>query len=150
MTTTSSSDSTVAGRRRPDRPGGPMAAAVRHLTSQFGRPRGLLGVVAGRIMSKRGSNVDRNLWLVDRAEIEADHRLLELGPGPGVALVAAARAATRGEVYGVDHSATMLRMAARRVRRAGVADRVTLLAGRAQVLHHDLRHFDRIYCMNVW
>lgn len=126
------------------------AALARHLYSQFGRPRGPLGVMAGRIMAKRGSNVERNVWLIERAAIEPEHLVLELGPGPGVALVAAARAATDGHVYGVDHSSTMLEMAARRARRAGVADRVTLIQGRAQVLHYDLRDLDRIYAMNVW
>ncbi|MGI9596703.1 MAG: class I SAM-dependent methyltransferase, partial [Acidimicrobiales bacterium] len=87
---------------------------VTHLTSQFSRPRGQLGMVAGRIMSRRGSNVDRNLWLVGLLDLQPDHRVLELGPGPGIALAAAAKTVTVGELVALDHSVAMLRQTATR------------------------------------
>lgn len=54
--------------------------------SQFGRPRGLLGRLAGRIMASRGSNLARNQWAVELLEVRPDDRILEVGFGPGVAV----------------------------------------------------------------
>lgn len=123
---------------------------VGHLTSQFAQPRGVLGRAAGRIMSKRGSNVDRNLWLVDLLELESSHRVLEIGPGPGVALEAMARVVHDGELVAVDHSTTMLRQSAKRNRLLVDERRLTLIEGSAEQLPPRLGRFDRIYAMNVW
>ena len=120
------------------------------LRSQFSHPRGLLGSLAGRIMSKRGSNVERNLWLVELLKLEAKHRVLELGPGPGVALAAVSAAVTEGEVVGIDHSATMISQSTSRNRQAIEQGRVRPVQSSALELPHDLGRFDRIYSMNVW
>ncbi len=101
-------------------------------------------------MARRGSNVERNLRLVELLELESHHRVLELGPGPGVALAAAARQVTTGRLVAVDHSATMLRQCAARNRVLLKAGRLTLIEGRAESLPDVLGPFDRIYAMNVW
>lgn len=121
-----------------------------HLYSQFSRPRGPLGALAGRIMSSRGSNVERNRWLIDLLSLEPENRVLELGPGPGVALELAAAKASHGQLVGIDHSSTMLRQARRRNRAAVSDGRVRLIKGSAEALPADVGPFDRIYCMNVW
>lgn len=128
----------------------PGKRVVEYLVSQFHRPRGPVGRLAGRIMAARGSNVDRNLWLVGLLELEPDHRVLEIGPGPGVALAAVGETVTNGQIVGIDHSTTMLSQATARNRSLIAADRLRLLAGSAEVLPADLGRFDRIYCMNVW
>ena len=125
-------------------------AIMTYLVSQFHRPRGSMGALAGRLMATRRSNVDRNLWLVDLLQIEPDHRVLELGPGPGVALAAAARVVTDGQLVAVDHSTTMLRQASRRNTTAVAERRLRLVEASAEALPADLGRFDRIYCMNVW
>lgn len=121
-----------------------------HLVSQFERPRGPLGRVAGRIMARRGSNVDRNLHLVELLELKPDHAVMELGPGPGVALEAAARTVTRGRLVAVDHSVTMLRQTAARNRSVMDDGRLTLVRADARHLDLELEGFDRIFAMNVW
>jgi SAM-dependent methyltransferase len=123
---------------------------IAYLIDQFRQPHGPIGHLAGRIMARRGSNVERNLWMVGLLELAADHRVLEIGPGPGVALAAAAERVTAGELVAVDHSATMLRQARRRNRAGVAAGRVRLIEGSAEALPPDLGAFDRIYCMNVW
>ena len=60
-----------------------------HLYDQFREPRGPLGVLAGRIMSKRSSNRERSAWTVDLLDVQPDDRILELGYGPGLGLEAA-------------------------------------------------------------
>jgi SAM-dependent methyltransferase len=122
----------------------------RHVVSQFHRPRGALGRVAGLVLARRPSNRRRNLWTVDRLEIEPHHRVLELGYGPGVAVEACARRARRGEVVGVDHSEVMQRVATRRNARAAAEGRVRLLvAGFDALPGLDLGGpFDRILAVN--
>lgn len=126
----------------------PLAPVKHHLYSQFARPRGPLGAMAGRIMSTRGSNVERNRWLVSLLDLEPGHRVLEIGPGPGVALadvVAVART-----VIAVDHSSRMLAQARRRNQRAAKSGQLRLIHGSAEDLPDGLGLFDRIYTMNVW
>jgi ubiquinone/menaquinone biosynthesis C-methylase UbiE len=101
-------------------------------------------------MATRGSNVERNRWLVDLLQLERSHRVLELGPGPGVALAAASSIVVDGEIVGVDHSTTMIAQATRRNRPAVQAGRVQLREGSAEDLPADLGRFDRVYSMNVW
>lgn len=101
-------------------------------------------------MATRGSNVDRNLWLVDLLELERHHRVLEIGPGPGVALAAVGEKVTDGHIVGLDHSATMLSQSKSRNRTMVSSGRLSLRLGSADKLPDGLGRFDRIYCMNVW
>jgi SAM-dependent methyltransferase len=124
---------------------------VSTLKDQFRRPRGPLGVVAGRIMGRRSSNGERTRETVRRLELGPAARVLEIGYGPGVGIVAAAQAAPNGIVVGIDHSSTMRSMALRAAQRAGVAERVDLRIGDiADGLPPGLGPFDAAFCCNVW
>ena len=57
-----------------------------HIVAQFGKPTGLLGKFAGLIMSKRGSNLERNMWAISLLELQPKDRVLEVGFGPGIAI----------------------------------------------------------------
>jgi SAM-dependent methyltransferase len=126
------------------------APIVAHLTSQFERPRGLLGPIVGRIMGRPGTNVDRNLRLLELIELRPDDRVLEVGPGPGVALAAVAERVTTGRLVAVDHSAAMLRQTARRNAGPLADGRLTLIEGDVQLLPANIGRFELIYAMNVW
>lgn len=79
-------------------------------------------------------------------DVRAGEVVLEIGPGTGQGLVALARSAGKsGRAYGVDISAGMLRTAGRRVRRAGLADRVSLLQGDATHLPFRSGSFGAIF-----
>lgn len=82
------------------------------MISQFGRPRGAGGRLAGWVMAHRGSNRKRNRWVVSLLDVRPADRVLEIGFGPGVALGELVRRA--GQVHGVDHSDLMVRLARRR------------------------------------
>jgi SAM-dependent methyltransferase len=123
---------------------------MRHLGEQFRRPRGPLGLVAGRIMSRRASNIERSRWTVELLDLRADARVLELGYGPGLGIEAALRAAPDGHVVGIDHSSTMRNMAAKRNSAAVRRERATLLVGDAENPPATLGTFDAIFCCNVW
>jgi ubiquinone/menaquinone biosynthesis C-methylase UbiE len=79
-------------------------------------------------MAHRGSNRQRNRWVVELLAVRPADRVLEVGFGPGLAIAELARRATRGHVYGVDRSEVMVRQASRR-NRAGIR------AGRVELLH---------------
>jgi len=126
----------------------------RYLISQFGRPRGPVGWLAGRIMAARGSNRLRNRWTVDLMELQPAHRVLELGYGPGLALGEVCARQPGGAVVGLDHSPEMHRMAAARNRAAVGSGLLTLRTGSAEApaIFDDpalAGPFDRILAVNV-
>ena len=61
------------------------------LVSQFHRPHGFGGRVAGWVMANRGSNRERNIWAVGLLDVQAQDRVLEIGFGPGIAIQEFAR-----------------------------------------------------------
>jgi arsenite methyltransferase len=86
---------------------------MRVFDSAFGHPRGLAGRLGGAVMAR--GNVEQERWAVRRAELRPRMSVLVIGPGPGVGLdLAAARVGPEGRVVGVDPSATMRDLAARR------------------------------------
>jgi ubiquinone/menaquinone biosynthesis C-methylase UbiE len=94
---------------------------------QFGHPRGIGGRLAGWVMAHRSSNQQRNRWVVSLLDVQPTDRVLEIGFGPGLAIAELSRRTTRGVVYGVDHSATMLKQATKRNAAAIRAQRVELI-----------------------
>jgi len=119
------------------------------IVSQFERPHGLLGRLAGLVMVKRPSNRARNNWTVNLLALEPDHKVLEIGCGPGLALKACAKSVMTGQVIGIDHSDLMVRQAQHglsseinkgllEVRRAGLDE-----------LTRELTGFDRVFSINV-
>jgi ubiquinone/menaquinone biosynthesis C-methylase UbiE len=77
-------------------------------------------------MAHRGSNRQRNRWAVSLLDVQPMDRVLEIGFGPGVAIAELAAHATRGHVYGIDHSEVMVQQASRRNAAAIRAHRVHL------------------------
>ena len=120
------------------------------LVSQFGRPRGPLGRLAGAVMAWRPSNRTRGTATLDRLGIARGDRVLELGFGPGVTLAEAAARANPGPVTGLDHSETMVRAARRRNARALAEGRVRLVHGSAADLADLETGFDKAYAVNVY
>ncbi|MEV4286346.1 methyltransferase domain-containing protein [Nonomuraea bangladeshensis] len=100
--------------------------AIRYLVSQAHRPRGVVGWANGWMFAHRPSNRKRNIWAVSLLDVRPTDRVLEVGFGPGVAIAEFAARATRGQVFGIDHSRAMVRRAARRNAAAVRARRVHL------------------------
>ena len=119
------------------------------LVSQFHRPHGMLGQLAGFVLAHRKSNRERNLWTLSLLDIQPGDRVLELGFGPGVSIAAASRLAPEGFVVGVDHSHTMLRMASRRNAAAIKAGRVQLIEASLAKLPPFEEPFDKVFAVNA-
>jgi demethylmenaquinone methyltransferase/2-methoxy-6-polyprenyl-1,4-benzoquinol methylase len=72
--------------------------------------------------------------------------ILEIGFGTGGSLVELAQAVGRsGTVHGIDISPNMVAAARKKLNRAGVGDRVTLICGDATHLPYSERYFDGIF-----
>jgi SAM-dependent methyltransferase len=121
---------------------------MKAVVAQFHRPHGAGGRAAGWVMAHRGSNRQRNLWAAGLLDVQPEDRVLEIGFGPGIAIEAMARRATRGHVVGVDHSELMVRQATRRNAAAVRAGRVDLRLGNAEDLPAFDARFDKILAAN--
>jgi len=108
-------------------------ALDRDAIGQGHHPRGAAGSVTGWVFAHRPSNRQRNRWVVSLLDVRPADQVLELGFGPGVAVAELVRAGA-GHVYGIDHSAVMLRQASRRNAAAIRAGRVTLINAPADQL----------------
>jgi len=74
--------------------------------------------------------------------------VLEIGFGPGLAIAELARRASRGRVYGIDHSEVMVRQASRRNAAAIRAERVELLYASVDRLPRFDEPLDAIVAVN--
>lgn len=132
-------------------------AAVRLLdrdaVGQGHNPHGAAGSVSGWVFAHRPSNRQRNRWAASLLAVKPTERVLEIGFGPGVAVAELVRNGAN-HVYGIDHSAVMLRQASRRNAAAIGAGRVTLLQAPVDQLPEDLDGpFDAILavnCLGFW
>ncbi|HEY2791354.1 MAG TPA: class I SAM-dependent methyltransferase [Micromonosporaceae bacterium] len=117
------------------------------LISQAHRPRGFLGHLNGLLFAYRSSNRRRNRWVVGLLDVQPTDRVLEIGFGPGIAIHELARRA--GHVFGVDHSAVMVRHAGRRNAAAVRAGRVELIQASVIALPRFAEPLDAILAVNT-
>ena len=121
---------------------------ARRVVGQFSNPHGVGGRLAGWVMAHRSSNRQRNRWVVSVLDVQPTDRVLEIGFGPGLAVEALGRLASRGTVLGVDHSNVMVRRARRRNGPAVRAGRVDLRLGSVETLPDFEGPVDKILAVN--
>lgn len=122
----------------------------KRIVRQFHQPRGLLGSLAGMIMANRPSNIERNNRTVDLLDIQPDEHVLEIGFGPGLALRRISDGLEGGRVVGLDHSATMLRQASRRNRKALAEGKIELHQTGIDQYKSSNGLFDKVLAINVY
>ena len=121
----------------------------RTVVRQFHDPTGPGGHLAGWVMGRRSSNVQRNRWAVHLLAVQPTDRVIEVGCGPGVAIAALAARATDGMVVGVDHSDVMIGQARRRNAAAVGAGRVQLVHAPVERLDLTMGPFDAALAVNT-
>jgi cyclopropane fatty-acyl-phospholipid synthase-like methyltransferase len=119
------------------------------IVSQFRKPEGALGVLAGWVMANRPSNRKRNSWTVDLLDLKPGMTVLEIGCGPGIGLQRCAKKIGKGKLVGIDHSAVMIKQARRRISAAIRRGRAELHRAGLDWLECQPERFDRIYSLNV-
>lgn len=121
---------------------------LRRVAGQFHRPHGMGGHLAGWVMAHRSSNRERNRWVVSLLNVQPADRVLEIGFGPGIATTELSRLASRGQIFGIDHSQVMLRQASKRNSVAVRAGRVDLRLGSVELLPDFGAPLDKILAVN--
>jgi ubiquinone/menaquinone biosynthesis C-methylase UbiE len=117
--------------------------------AQFGRPTGFWGRAAGLLMAHRSSNRRRNAWAVSLLEVRPNDRVLEIGFGPGLAILELSHLARDGSVCGLDHSELMVRQARRRNADGIGRGVVDLRVGSVDALPAFDAPFDKILAVNA-
>jgi SAM-dependent methyltransferase len=129
--------------------GGPIIQSLRRfLRAQFGRPTGFVGYLAGRIMARRPSNIERIRWVLSLLQVGPTDRVFVVGFGPGVSIQMVSDIARQGFVAGVDHSEEMVKQAVRRNAEAVRSGRVALRVGSASNPPSFDAPFDKIFTIN--
>ncbi|MEK3934714.1 class I SAM-dependent methyltransferase [Sporosarcina sp. FSL W7-1349] len=113
---------------------------------QFGKPEGMLGGIAGRLMAS--TNVEKNKWTISLLNIQSSDYVLEIGFGPGIATELVSKVIHDGHYVGIDYSDVMLRQARKRNKKALQEGKVTLkLEEVSNISPSDLK-FDTVFSVN--
>jgi len=112
----------------------------------FGRPRGLLGRLGGRIMGR--SNAGWGIEVSDLLQVAPTDRVLEVGFGSGVVIDHLSKLAGAGMVVGIDASPEMLTQARARNMSAIRGGGVDLRHGSVEQLPFDDNSFDKALAIN--
>lgn len=118
------------------------------LNKQYPCPQGVMGRVAGELMVHQHGK--ETAWTVAAADVQPADRVLEIGFGAGKAIEMLAEKTSRGSVAGIDRSATMVKRARARNRRAVRAGRVTLQQGDAAHLPFGEQQFDKVISIHTF
>lgn len=121
------------------------------IQNQAGNPSGLVGRFFGWMMSV--FNRTDNRWTIELLHLQPTDRLLEVGFGPGQAIEFAAAKITQGLIAGIDHSETMVKVAAKRNAVAIAEKRVQLRQAEVEALPYPDHYFDKacsINCIYFW
>ncbi len=100
-------------------------------------------------MANRSSNIERNLWTIEKLKINPGDAILEIGCGPGIALSEASKFIDEGQIIGLDHSQTMIKQAAVRVRKHNRGNKIQLVLGTLNNISERNQLFDKIFSVNV-
>jgi SAM-dependent methyltransferase len=117
---------------------------ARAINRQASAPHGLFGRFLTFLWSLEHRRVNRGT--LDRLDLASNHRVLEIGCGPGVALASAAEKAAYAEA--VDVSDTVVAAATRRNRAAIEAGRVAVRRIDGANLELQTESFDRVFSVH--
>ena len=121
---------------------------VEKIVTQFAKPSGFWGNIAGFIMAHRSSNLERNAWAIALLDLQPADRILEIGFGPGVTIQKMSERVPDGVIWGIDHSDVMFRQASKRNQAAIAAGRVRLVLASVSQLPAFGGPFDKILDVN--
>jgi SAM-dependent methyltransferase len=120
--------------------------AVR-MAEQMRCPRGLWGGFAASIMKRY--NEQAEVWTVEQLQVGPADCVLEIGFGPGLGLRQVLKGLSAGNVYGIDMSPRMVRMASRTNFEALQSGKLQLQIGSADHLPYKDAMFDKVFAVNV-
>src|SRR5690606_29957451 len=119
---------------------------IKNLRSQFKKPEGLLGSIAGMLMTIFGK--EKNKWTLSLLNLKQDDHVLEIGFGPGIGIEIASKIIQNGKIIGIDFSEKMLKKAYQRNKKAIQKGKVELIHADVENLPSFQLHFDKVYSIN--
>ncbi|MDN4075156.1 class I SAM-dependent methyltransferase [Fictibacillus terranigra] len=122
-----------------------------NIFEQFEKPEGLLGKLAGKIMSSE--NKELNEWTISALQPGAGDRLLEVGYGPGVGIEYVCSNYPSCRIVGYDVSHVMKKQAESRNDSFIKEGRVELFEGPITSADEHTPKFDGVYTVNsifIW
>lgn len=81
---------------------------TKKMQEQGGKPSGLFGTIIGKFMNIFHGNIHK--WGLQNCSINENYICLDIGCGGGNAVKAIAEKATKGKIYGLDHSLEMVNL----------------------------------------
>ena len=113
---------------------------------QFKKPTGLFGIFSSNIMIK--GNMTRYDQMIKNLDVQSNHKLLEIGYGPGIGINMIAKKFPSSIIHGIDFSPLMYNRASR-YNRLYIGDKVRLQFGDFLKIHIDNNSYDKVFCLNV-
>ncbi len=124
-----------------------MSKIKKYIISQFGKPRGFVGRIVGRILENK--NEDRTRWAVQKLNVDSDDKILEIGFGPGLSIELLSREIESGFIAGIDHSDEMVKYASRKNSKKIEEGKVQLGIGSSDLIKYEDNFFSKVFCINV-
>jgi SAM-dependent methyltransferase len=143
----SGADHQVEMERTRERSGGVLDRFWAALGRQLSCPIGPQGALVGHLMAVLNAKPYR--LTIDALDLAPDDRVLDLGFGPGQSFDLLLSRVQCRPVHGIDHSARMLRYAARRNSAAIATGRLELVRGTFDALPWPDGAFDKLLLVNV-
>jgi protein-L-isoaspartate O-methyltransferase len=92
---------------------------------------------------------DRVRWAVEILDVQPSEQILEIGPGPGVALGLVCDRLVDGHITAIDRSAVAVRRTSERNAQCVSAGKATVIQADVTECGSDGRRFDKIFAINV-
>ncbi|MRX72364.1 methyltransferase domain-containing protein [Bacillus lacus] len=121
------------------------------LSKNFRKPEGILGKIAGKVMS--WENQEINEWTVEKLEIQSGDNVLEIGYGPGYGIEYILSNYEGTSVDGADVSETMKEQAGKRLQSFIEEGRARLWAVDIEKAELEKESYDRVLSVNnytIW
>lgn len=116
------------------------------IAKQFRKPVGILGKLAGLVMSFENRKINR--WTIDRLKVKPGDHILEVGFGPGYAIEEMLQQYTNVKIDGVDVSEAMLEAARIRNEKAIDKGRLDLYQEDVADYHQPDYQYDKVISVN--
>jgi ubiquinone/menaquinone biosynthesis C-methylase UbiE len=120
-------------------------------TKNFSKPKGFLGIIAGKIMALENQTI--NKWTISKLRIKPGDHILEIGFGPGYSIGHMLKNYRSIKIDGVDVSETMKEQAEKHLESDIAEGRVKLMTADAEKVELRQRSYDKILSVNnytIW
>jgi len=118
------------------------------LMSQFKRPTGFRGRLVAALMNRNHKSL--SLWGLSHVNFDPDCVILDVGCGGGKTVSRLAQRAGQGKVFGIDHSADMVKYAQKVNRKLVAENRVEIIEGSVEKMAFPDNFFDIVTAFETY